>query len=488
MKMINNNTSVESWTCYNRQSHARIDHILSILGLCELLLKQTIVGLRVSTDMNFADTGTRDDKQTDYLVGIKELEEKHGWKAKEVANEETMPKWLRVDWTKQGHEVSEESWYEMAIEYDIVRFLEREHPGLVEECTQVSAGAMLQASQDAKDFTPIEKPFLADGDLGPTGPSKIRQQVTSSVPLTRAQMHRDLDSLQRKHGVVHGTKQFNQKLGQPEGNGPEESINHYRQWQHQKKYELLKTVNPDYDPKVAANRPLKCTPSPFELSGEHRLEGNRKISLVEGFGGSGQWGQSGTDSGHVKPVATFESNPDCREFLKELNPDDDHRTNITHLREEKYARIAPIFTTRPVCVAHSNCHRQTKGNNDALMGQFFENSGGDAEHLQPAYGIVECTLTVMKSQEGKASPIKMLKKQLPSYHLTVLSVGASRTISPIDGNQAPLAHVRVHAFIWHKKCFPKPPVLQPNQAQPLLSFEHVLDEKGEAPFYSHSTE
>ena len=82
----------------------------------------------------------------------------------------------------------------------------------------------------------------------------------------------------------------------------------------------------------------------------------------------------------------------------------------------------------------------------------------------------------------------MFKKQLPSYHLTVLSVGASRTISPIDGNQAPLAHVRVHAFIWHKKCFPKPPVLQPNQAQPLLSFEHVLDEKGEAPFYSHSTE
>ena len=60
----------------------------------------------------------------------------------------------------------------------------------------------------------------------------------------------------------------------------------------------------------------------------------------------------------------------------------------------------------------------------------------------------------------------------------MLSVEASRTISPIDGNQAPLVHVRVHAFIWHKKCFPKPPVLQSNQAQPLPSFEQVLDLKG----------
>ena len=96
--------------------------------------------------------GTRDDKQSDYVVGIKELEKKHGWKAKEVANEETMPHWLRVNWTKQGHEVSEESWYEMAIEY--VHFLEREHPGLIEECTQVSAGAVLQALQDARELKP----------------------------------------------------------------------------------------------------------------------------------------------------------------------------------------------------------------------------------------------------------------------------------------------------------------------------------------------
>ena len=93
INMINDNTSAESWTCYSRHSHARIDHILSILGLCELLLRQTIVGSRVTTDRNFADTGTRDDKQSDYVVGIKELEKKHGWKAKEVANEETMPHW-----------------------------------------------------------------------------------------------------------------------------------------------------------------------------------------------------------------------------------------------------------------------------------------------------------------------------------------------------------------------------------------------------------
>ena len=58
---------------------------MSGIGLSELLLKQSVVGFRVRTSENFADTGTRMlTRSQDFRTGLRELEIKYGWKAKQV--------------------------------------------------------------------------------------------------------------------------------------------------------------------------------------------------------------------------------------------------------------------------------------------------------------------------------------------------------------------------------------------------------------------
>ena len=64
--MINDNTAAENWTERSRHRLAKVDQVLSIMGLSELLLKQTVVGSRVKTKDNFADTGTRMERGRDF--------------------------------------------------------------------------------------------------------------------------------------------------------------------------------------------------------------------------------------------------------------------------------------------------------------------------------------------------------------------------------------------------------------------------------------
>ena len=78
--------------------HAKVDQVLALLGLRENLLKQTLVGSRLSrvkTKENFADTGTRDDLHAEFDAGLKVLEKENGWTAQEVP----VDGWLRaVGW------------------------------------------------------------------------------------------------------------------------------------------------------------------------------------------------------------------------------------------------------------------------------------------------------------------------------------------------------------------------------------------------------
>ena len=112
INLINANTAAENWTCKSRHRHAKVDQVLALLGWSETLLKQTLIGSRVKTKENFADTGTRDDLKTEFVEGLQALEREHGWTASEVP----VDAWLRaVGWDQVFQDLPERDWYALTV-------------------------------------------------------------------------------------------------------------------------------------------------------------------------------------------------------------------------------------------------------------------------------------------------------------------------------------------------------------------------------------
>ena len=129
---INDNTSAEAWTNSSRHKCAKVDQVLAFIGVLELILKQTHWGSRVSSDENFADTGTRPlTRAQDFWKGLAALEKVYGWKAKEV----NVPDFLReVGWGLMDSEAPEKDWYRTMTLY--LNYLQENYPGVVEESCQ----------------------------------------------------------------------------------------------------------------------------------------------------------------------------------------------------------------------------------------------------------------------------------------------------------------------------------------------------------------
>ena len=109
-----NNFDEENWTERSRHRLAKVDQVLSIMGLSELLLKQTVVGSRVKTKENFADTGTRMERGRDFREGLAALEAKHGWVAVQVQ----VPDWLRqMGWDTLSKDLPSRDWYAQACSF-----------------------------------------------------------------------------------------------------------------------------------------------------------------------------------------------------------------------------------------------------------------------------------------------------------------------------------------------------------------------------------
>ena len=53
INLINDNTCAENWTCKDHHRDSKVDQVLSILGLSETLLKQSLYGTRVNIDKLF---------------------------------------------------------------------------------------------------------------------------------------------------------------------------------------------------------------------------------------------------------------------------------------------------------------------------------------------------------------------------------------------------------------------------------------------------
>ena len=472
-KMINNindNVSAESWTSYSRHSHLRVDHILSTLGLSELLLKQTFYGTRVRTHENFADTGTRDKYEKEFHVGLVELGKKYGWEAKECELESFM---RQVGWTAPGRELPEGDWYQLALQF--VQYIESQKPGLIERMSKVSVPSVLAALQAAQSGEKFTEELVADGDFGYLGHSEQRELLRNTPSVTRMMLKRRID----KKGVQHVAKQLDVQTQ----NDPEGLINTIMQAQHAWRYGVLAMDNAAYD--IDFRRPESAQepkPKPYKLPPGHVL--TEPIGMSVGYSGQFSWEKSLIHSQLGYVHTTAECNPALIKYGKDILPDSHHCDDVHVFMRPEHRRKVPLAAFSPPCPQHSVANNNRRGNLDSFSGQDFENVGLKLENMRPLLAFVECTPLVKKGEKGHKSPLAKLKANTPSFHHQVLDVRADKTKSDLTGLQARVTHLRVIVMLTLKSCATSPPTnFVVNQSSSPGQFADILDYPEEGKSY-----
>ena len=450
--------------------------MLSLLGLSETLLRQTLFGSRVKTGDNFADFGTRKDKKEEYQRGIAELERKHGWKATKVE----VPHWLRkMGWTQLKEQVIEGDWYAQAMQF--VQWLEDEHSGLIESQCGVEGALIVEALKHAALGERILEVPTPDGDFAPSTLSQARVWATQAVPLTPNQLQRSLYEFQKQFGDTVGAKEFCLHHGLPEYEDPQEAI-----WEHlESAYEEVFLTFAVDNKKFQPGQKRESPPSPMKLSLPPgcRIQGKKKLSSA--FTGTGSVDTSMEDTGHIEVVSFCEQAPHLVNHLKVQHPKAEALERLTDFLEPQYKRHAHHHDASPPCPAHATANLYRRGNDDEFCGRHFEEQGKYIEHLEPLSAHIECNLGVLERQPGRKSPMETLESNLPSYYVTYHKVDAGRTASPATGRQAAMCHERIHVFCWRKSCFDKKPKVGHlvNKAKPVTSYEDRLDTPSEGQYY-----
>ena len=474
INLINDNTAAEGWTTRSRHRHAKVDQVLALLGLSETLLKQTLVGSRVKTKANFADTGTRDDLREEFERGLKELEQKYGWTAQEV---EVEP-WLRdVGWDQVFTDLPDSDWFSQALSY--TDWLERTHPGLIFRQSGVEYTSIRQCLHQAALGDPISQVPTPDGDFEPNIMSAVRRATTRSVPPTATQHQRKLTALRCRLGEKEGCQAFCRSLGAQDHRDPQQVINDALQQSHEHFYSMVRVENKDFD--EALSRPVLPPPKALSLGAGFRLSDS--LGVTSSYTGTGSVDTALVDTSHAHSVSFCEHNPALQHNFLLREPQAECVPKVAdYLRPDRRFSTA-VYTSSPPCPSHSQANLYRRGNADSFGGTAFQEEGGIIENLAPMEAHLECTLGVLESQGGKPSPMSMLKKRLPSYWVVVMRVDAGKTVSPATGLQAAMCHERVHVLCFRKSCFPVKPTLRWNQSVPLGEFRSRMDSKGQGREY-----
>ena len=514
LNMVNDNTAAQNWTDKNKHRSGRVDQILSVIGLFELTLKLTVWGSRVNTDENFADTGTRLEKRSqDFVKGLQELEQEHGWKAMGLCVED----WVRdMGWNMLDSPKEDGSWYGYAER--ALQSVEQRFPGLMEKCCEVPIELILEQLREAYRGEPIRGEWLADGDFPEQGKSAQREELTSRVRPTQNQLRKKLLQARSKFGEEDGNTRFNREWGGEYGDDPQEVIGEVLEKQRKESFKVLAVENSLFDKaraqegtqcragSVVATCPLPTIPEDGETWQAARREGerlpvkagvqakvsdealggpmekwvppeghrlDREFDFCSDFAGISPFSQAKKTMGVGRLKLTSEANPRLRKRLEMEEPLGEHLDDTKKVQETRFKDELDLLFSSPICVAFTQVNLYREGVEDEWMGQHWAEGGDRAEHLAVVAAAFECTLLV---------PVKKLEQRLPSYHVQVMQVDAGRTLSPLTQQQSPLNHVRVHVVAWRKTCFclGEVPVLVPNQAPCRKDFLAELDEPWEA--------
>ena len=406
------------------------------------MLKHSIIGSRVRSKENFADTGTRPELASQFQEGLRKLEEQYGWQARKVE----VPAWLRdMGWDALSKDLPPRDWFGQAESY--LTWLQAEHPNLIAQRTGVSGAEVVAVLQAAKRGEPLSESLNADGDFPTSGMSKARRLTVEVVPLTAMQLQRTLHSHTEKHGKLHGPEKFCTDNHFDKGTDPQLVISSMLQQKHKYYYDLVATTNRSYDPSFERESlpPLK----PLSLPAHHRLQGD--ISIHSIFSGSGLIDESFRCSGFAHSTAHVEQVPALRQLLQSQHPSAQSFSSVSDYVTQLERFSCEILQSSPPCPSHSVANLYRAGNLDEFGGLHWQDS----------------SIPILK-----ALPV-------------VLNVDASQTVSPASSLQSPVKHERVHAIFWKKSCFSKEPAIKHlvNQSQPLQLYRSFLDKPQEGQEY-----
>ena len=323
ISMGNDNTAAEHRTNRNHHRHARVDFILSVLGLVELLYRITFIGERISTENNFADTGTRDTRSEDYLQG---LAVEKGLKSEALE----LPPWMYdISFDSLTRFTPEGEWFEFAIK--CLERIEGKHPGLSESHCGVAMDRVLRELRAASKLEPLDAEiFVADGDfLDVPRCSPERLALTGVVLPTQTMLRRKLIRLKAQKGRQAGVELFNTQLNQPRDADPEVSIDLEMEKQKVDYFKVLyqkdlEFTNHTTDPPQPLLEPVGWIPP----SGHRMME---QPTLGSGYSGLNPLAEAARVAGLGVTKFDAESHPRLRKHLENLNPEALHFADVAQL-------------------------------------------------------------------------------------------------------------------------------------------------------------
>ena len=486
LRMINDNTSAQSWTDFSRHRDPKVEQIIALMGLSELVLKQTVIGDRAITAQNFADNGTREELTEELLAGLRERAKKYGWKTEAGVAVEP-PEWVRnYGYDLVAYDSLIPRWHQHLVNF--VEETEAKASGIIKATSGVEPDQILEALDLALSERPLT-PLVFDHDFIEGEPSEERVQLTAQVHTTETQFFRKLEHIRQQHKSQSESDyrfanwaagkyglEFESTTEVPKA---EFIIAMLLQRQHQKNYEVLKVENKNFDNsgKRLSDPITKWKPPPECLL-------VRDPGIISGYAGINPFGTAADYSvGHS--VAIAERQPKLLEFHKKRSPNSELLTDVKYLLEERFRYAAEFLYLSPVCTIYSPANLYAKEIDDPLFGSQVAQCAEIIKHVGAPISGLECVIGILKGKNGRAAAIKKFRRGLPDHHIRIHEIDAGKTESPITGEVSALKHIRAHVMTYRKDCFPDEAELdwEINKAHPKSSFADVLDLRWEGHSY-----
>ena len=481
LRLFNDNACAQSWTDRSRHRHPRVEQTLVLLGVSEVLLRQTIWGARVETLRNIADMGTRVKRAGGLEEGLEALGKHYGWKHPLGTKVEPLKELREYGFNLASYCSMSPRWLPQV--KALLSHVEAEgREGLVEKMTGVPMAEVMEALErtERKDQIPT---FTFEGDFPKERVSPARKEITSQVKTTDTQYRRELHRSRERWGWEVGGDKFQSKMatkGMEIGESPEHTIAMCMEMRQKEINDLLYQTNLKFEPSQTGSAwkgsPAGRKTEEWQLKEGHRL--SRPPRLGSGFSGL-------NPIGHAAKLSTgemafhAECQPRLSEHLEETFPEAESLKDYRELLKPQFQGAAEIDSYGVVCIPYAAANLHAKKTKDRDFGEQISHD------LPDIIKNVGAAISHWENTVGASGALELFKQAMPDHHIKVLKVDAGKTRSPLTGELSPLRHIRLHVFAFRKDCFPDESMLDltANESGPRSEFRSDLNKEEEGEGY-----
>jgi site-specific DNA-cytosine methylase len=491
--MINDNRGAVANTCAPKARSHKDEFIQSLLGLIQMVRRQTLHGEYIRTKENPADLPTRPATYELAMEWLRDWERRSGRKTERVLLTGNL-KWLNdVGWQRPCGELEASSFFQHALHY--LSWMQAHHGACLQEHCPVDVDQLRATLEEGVQGKPVPAfPEFKENFPEKFGPSPTRKALMESPGYTRMQLTRKL--IHSPSDVRIRATTLTQELALPEHaseEDPQVLINSAMQKQFADRFEQLSEANRDHSPGLevlgGANAATIQVQALWDACNPRKAPVRARVHPNMPFA-SAYSGQNGAGKAAVhcffQDVRAAEYNPMLREHIQRQAPGIQVDTDVASLLQETDtgSKYVTMYLS-PHCTTQSTANPSGLGADDPQIGASYEDCALIFEKHQPAIGIVECVKGVLECRGNRSSAVQRLRKKAPSYHIVTRVVNAAELVSPITGEQACVSHERCLLYAFNKKEFKVAPALSLLQktVPRRQSFDHLLDHPTEGRAY-----